>query len=55
MEIVILFAILALLVFDPRRGGRMPGQVAVLVGALLLIWLPFASGPGWLWEGLMRR
>lgn len=55
MEIVILFAILALLVFGRRRGGRMPGQVAIVAGALLLIWLAFAFGLGWLWDRLMGR
>jgi hypothetical protein len=55
VEIVILFAILALLILGPRRGGRMPGPVAILAGAALLAWLLFAFGLGWLWDGIMGR
>jgi hypothetical protein len=53
MELVILFAVLALLLFGPRRGGRMPGPVAIILGLLLLLWLLAALGLGALWNRLM--
>jgi hypothetical protein len=52
MELVVLFIILALLVFGPRRGGRMPGPIAMIAGLLLLIWLLMAFGLGVLWKAL---
>lgn len=55
MELVILFAILALLIFGPRRGGRMPGPIAMILGALLLLWLLAGLGIGVLWNRLMGR
>lgn len=54
MELVILFVILALLIFGPRRGGRMPGPFAMLAGGLLLLWLLFAFGLGSLLEALLN-
>ena len=53
MEILVLFAILALLVLGPRRGGRARGPVALLVGVALLLWLLMAFGLGALWNALM--
>ena len=52
MEILVLFAILALLVLAPRRGGRVNRPVAVLLGVGLLIWLLVAFGLGALWNAL---
>jgi hypothetical protein len=55
VELVILFAILALLVLGPRRGGRKPGPLALLLGAGLLLWLLLAFGLGTLWNALTGR
>ena len=46
MEILILFAVLALLIFGPRRGGGWPSRGAVILGAILLAWLVVAFGAG---------
>ena len=46
MELVVLFLILALLIFAPRRGGRMPSKIAMALGAALLLWLLAAFGVG---------
>jgi hypothetical protein len=54
MELVILFGILAVLIFGPRRGGRMPGRIAMILGGLLLVWLLMAFGIGSLWNALTR-
>ena len=54
MELLVLFGILALLVFGPRRGGRMPGPFALILGGLLLVWLVIAFGFGSLWNALTR-
>lgn len=54
MELVLLFGILALLIFGPRRGGRMPGPFALILGGLLLVWLLIAFGLGSLWNALTR-
>ena len=53
MEIVVLFAILALLIFGPRRGGRWPGRGAIALGAILLAWLAVAFGAGSLWRAIV--
>ena len=54
MELLVLFGILALLIFGPRRGGRMPGPFAMILGGLLLVWLLIAFGLGSLWNALTR-
>ena len=53
MEIVILFAIVALLLLGPRRGGRPQGPVAILAGVLFLLWFAAAFGLGSLWNALV--
>ena len=53
MEILVLLAILALLLFGPRRGGRMPGPVAIAIGLAILLWLAFALGLGSIWNATM--
>jgi len=53
VEIVVLFAIVALLLLGPRRGGRPQGPLAVLVGILFLIWLAAAFGLGSLWNAVV--
>ena len=53
MELLILFGILALLILGPRRGGRMPGPLAIVLGVILLLWLLVAFGVGTFWNRLM--
>jgi hypothetical protein len=53
VEPLVLFVILALLIFGPRRGGRRPGNVGMMLGGLLLLWLVFAYGLGWLWHAIV--
>ena len=53
MELVVLFVIFALLIFGPRAGGRMPSKIAMIAGALLLLWLLIAFGLGAIWNALM--
>lgn len=58
MEIVVLFFILALLIFGPRRGGGWPSKLAMVLGALFLLWMAAAFGLGALWRaafGTMGR
>ena len=50
MQILLLFVILAVLILGPRRGGRMPGPIAIAVGDLLLLWLGAAFGLSWVWN-----
>lgn len=52
MELLILFAIVALLLLGPRRGGRMPGPVAILIAVVILIWMAMTFGLGWLWNAI---
>jgi hypothetical protein len=52
VELVVLVVILALLIFGPRRGGRMPGPVALILGTFFLLWLLLAFGMGALWNAL---
>jgi hypothetical protein len=53
VQILILLAILPLLIFGPRRGGRMPGPLAIGLGLVLIVWLAFAFGLGWLWKAIV--
>jgi hypothetical protein len=53
MEILVLFVILALLLFGPRRGGRMPGRNAIFAGIVLLVLLAMAFGIGGLWRAIV--
>ena len=58
MELVVLFGILALLGFGPRRGGGMRTRIAMISGAAILVWLLAASGLAGIWEavvGTLRR
>ena len=50
MELVVLFFIAALLIFGPRKGGRMPSTFATVVGAAFLLWFLAAMGFGVLWN-----
>ena len=52
MEIVVLFAIAALLLLGPRKGGRPQSSVAVVAGILFLIWFAVAFGIGSLWNAV---
>ena len=53
MELLVLLGILALLILGPRRGGRMPGPLALAAGILFLIWLAAVFGFGWIWQALV--
>jgi hypothetical protein len=53
MEIVVLVAILALLLFGPRRRGGMPGRTAIIGGIAFLVWLAMAFGIGGLWRAIV--
>ena len=50
---VVLFAIVALLLLGPRRGGRRQGPLAMLAGILFLIWFAVAFGLGSLWNAVV--
>ena len=50
MELVVLFFIVALFLFGPRKGGRMPSKFAMVLGALFLLWFLVAVGFGALWN-----
>ena len=50
MELVVLFIIVALLFFGPRKGGRMPSKIVIALGALFLLWFLVAMGMGSLWN-----
>ena len=53
VELLVLFVIFVLLIFGPRRGGRMPGPIALILGTVLLLWLLLAFGLGALWNALI--
>jgi hypothetical protein len=53
VEILVLFAVVALLLLGPRRGGRPQSRVAVVAGILFLIWLAAAFGLGSLWNAVV--
>lgn len=50
MEIVVLFFIAALLIFGPRKGGRMPSKFAMGLGLFFLLWFLVAMGFGSIWN-----
>ena len=50
MEILVLVVIAALLFFGPRKGGRMPSKIGVVLGALFLLWFLVAMGMGSIWN-----
>ena len=50
MELVVLFIIAALLFLGPRKGGRMPSPIAMVLGALFLLWFVVMMGFGTLWN-----
>lgn len=52
MELAVLVVIFVLLIFGPRRGGRMPGPVALILGTVFLLWFLLAFGLGALWNAL---
>ena len=55
VELVVLFFIAAVLIFGPRRGGRMPSKLAMIVGALFLLWMATVFGLGAIWNALVGR
>jgi hypothetical protein len=52
INFLVLLAILALLMFGPRRGGRMPSRAGIVIGIVILVWLAIAFGVGSLWNKL---
>jgi hypothetical protein len=52
MELVVLFVIMALLVFGPRRGGGMPSPLALTAGTAFLLWMLAAVALGWSWSAI---
>lgn len=52
MEIVVLFGIMALLLFGPRRGGGRPSPMAMAAGAAFLVWMLAAWALGWSWRAV---
>ncbi len=52
MELVVLVVIFVLLIYGPRRGGRMPGPVSLIVGTFFLLWFLLTFGLGALWNAL---
>ena len=50
MELVVLFIIAALLIFGPRKGGRMPSMLTIGLGLLFLLWFLVAMGFGSIWN-----
>ena len=50
MEIVVLVIIAALLIFGPRKGGRMPSPLTIGVGLFFLLWFLIAFGFGSIWN-----
>ena len=52
MELVVLFVIAALLLFGPRREGRMPGPLAMALGVFFLLWMLVMFGMGWVWSAI---
>ena len=53
MELVVLFVILVLLIFGPRKGGRMPLRIAIPAGALFLLWMFAAFGLSAIWKAVI--
>lgn len=53
MDVVLLFVIVALLLFGPRRGGRAPSTLAIAAGAAFLLWLAMAFGLGSIWHAIV--
>jgi hypothetical protein len=47
MEPLVLFAIMALFLFGPRRGGGMPSPLAMMAGAAFMLWMLAAFVLGW--------
>jgi hypothetical protein len=52
VELVVLVVVFVLLIYGPRRGGRMPGPGALILGTVLILWLLLAFGLGSLWNAL---
>jgi hypothetical protein len=52
VELVVLVVVFVLLIYGPRRGSRMPGPGALILGTVLILWLLLAFGLGSLWNAL---
>lgn len=53
MEILVLVAIFALLVFGPRRNGRPHNRAAIALGALILLVLALTFGIASVWNWVL--
>jgi hypothetical protein len=53
MEILILLAIFALLIFGPRRRGRPHNRAVMALGVLILLVAALAFGFGSIWNWLL--
>jgi hypothetical protein len=53
MELVVPIGICVLVVFGHRRGGRMPAHIAMISGAVMLVWLLAALGLGGIWKAVV--
>jgi hypothetical protein len=54
MDPLVILAILALLIFGPRRGGRPHNRIALAFAGVLLLVLAFMFGLGSLWNWLLE-
>ena len=50
---LVMLSLLALLVFGPRRGGRMPGPLSIAFGIVLLVGLAVAWGFALVWKAIV--
>ena len=55
LNFLILLAILALLMFGPRRGGKMPSPAAIAFGLFIILYMTMAFGCGALWNAVMQQ
>ena len=52
MELIVLFVMVALLLFGPRRRGGRPGPLGIAVGAFFLLWMLTMFGMGRVWSAI---
>ena len=41
---------MVLLIFGPRKGGRMPSKGAIILGVFFLLWFLVTMGLGSIWN-----
>lgn len=52
MELIVLFGIMVLFLFGPRRGGGRPSPLAMAAGAFFVSWMLVAWAVGWSWNAV---